>query len=845
MKEIIDHIKEAIRLQRDGKYEQALDLYNLLIKMNVEQTLIYYNLSLIYIELGDFDSASAYINKAIALDPGNVSYLLASAHITLMKNDLIGTLELIKNHLHSKKRSEKYNDFIRLLSAALNRLLLNPPKETIKNTIENLYNQKKFDELIEFYESQDSKITFFPETKKIVAEAYCTVASLEKGLKLFEECMLLNPLDQESQLFYAKNLLVIGKENYSKIEKAFQQAALIDDKTFKYNFLYSDYLIKSEQFERALLICNQYENFAGEQQVWMLRQLGLVHVGLKDYGEAEVIYKKILNSENVLEQPYIEAALYYLKMTNYVKAADIMLKLSEFDITSSHSLALGAAIFQKLKFEIFSDRVSAYYHKLIQSDYVKLDLLMPSIMSLFDAKYKFEYLKKRIEECRNVSQLNELCKFLNDEVFLKVLEEAAAASEVFEKFAIALRLKFLEFSNGKYFAEDTIALLEAVAVQTYLNEFIWRVSTDEKLLIEELFKTTFEPVDASIFRQKIGVLACYKRVDEELFSMLERFGYHYKKIKKLHFDDHKAELKIYNDMSNDKIDVDFVSKNVREMYEENPYPRWRKLYVTLPIPNINRLVSDLGLKPCASLIEPRQILIAGCGTGRHAITTASRFPDSDITAIDISRRSLAYAIRQAKENGISRIRFSWENILNLSSNDNVYDLIESSGVLHHMDDPSLALSKLSEVLKSGGLIKLGLYSSLARANISMVRNIIAKQIFAGEIEDIRNIRDLIFKSEDDDLAKVAEWNDFYTTSMCRDLLFHRQEITFNLIEIKELLKANSLTFVGFEIEPSVSIDFQRGCESKDDLFDLEKWNKFEQQHPETFKGMYQFWCQKI
>ena len=46
-----------------------------------------------------------------------------------------------------------------------------------------------------------------------------------------------------------------------------------------------------------------------------------------------------------------------------------------------------------------------------------------------------------------------------------------------------------------------------------------------------------------------------------------------------------------------------------------------------------------------------------------------------------------------------------------------YDIIESSGVLHHMNDPSQGLKKLLGSLKKDGFLKLGLYSELARKDM--------------------------------------------------------------------------------------------------------------------------------
>ena len=43
-----------------------------------------------------------------------------------------------------------------------------------------------------------------------------------------------------------------------------------------------------------------------------------------------------------------------------------------------------------------------------------------------------------------------------------------------------------------------------------------------------------------------------------------------------------------------------------------------------------------------------------------------------------------------------------------------FDIIESAGVLHHMADPVAGWRTLTNCLKPNGLMKIGLYSNLAR-----------------------------------------------------------------------------------------------------------------------------------
>src|SRR5712672_1307099 len=96
---------------------------------------------------------------------------------------------------------------------------------------------------------------------------------------------------------------------------------------------------------------------------------------------------------------------------------------------------------------------------------------------------------------------------------------------------------------------------------------------------------------------------------------------------------------------------DEVSRKVRQQYEENPYPRWIKAD---PTPQPLLFDQYLRRKLPAAVFQNLgktqvDVLIAGCGTGQHAIETAQRFADADVLAVDLSLTSLAYAQRKTRE----------------------------------------------------------------------------------------------------------------------------------------------------------------------------------------------------
>jgi ubiquinone/menaquinone biosynthesis C-methylase UbiE len=289
---------------------------------------------------------------------------------------------------------------------------------------------------------------------------------------------------------------------------------------------------------------------------------------------------------------------------------------------------------------------------------------------------------------------------------------------------------------------------------------------------------------------------------------------------------------------------------VKSQYELNPYPRWR--YNSYSKENklnfisvINSEISPNTIKPNSVQLTNKKIniLIAGCGTGIQIIE-ASRYSNCEITAIDLSNSSISYAKRKVDEYGLKNINFIEMDLLELTSLNKRFDLIECSGVLHHMNEPSKGLSNLFDVLEPEGFLKLGLYSKYAREEILKARKLIKEKDIKPNIDGIRNFRNDLLNGEIKEVNKITNWSDFYSTSMCRDLCFHTHENCYTLIEIKNILKVSNLEFLGFTLSKEIRDKYQIDNKDKDSLKNLELWDKFEKLNPNSFREMYQFWSRK-
>ena len=277
---------------------------------------------------------------------------------------------------------------------------------------------------------------------------------------------------------------------------------------------------------------------------------------------------------------------------------------------------------------------------------------------------------------------------------------------------------------------------------------------------------------------------------------------------------------------------DAVSRAVREQYEQNPYPRW-----TLG-------ANPSAASPSAPPHQLRDALIAGCGTGLSTIEFARQAPATRILAIDLSLASLRYAKRMAERLGLSNVEFGQADILQLGTLPRQFDFIDASGVLHHLADPWQGWRILASLLRPGGVMQVGLYSELGRRNVVAARAFIAARGYRPIADDIRRCRQDIIDAKDAQVASVAQRDDFFTTSECRDLLFHVQEHRTTLPQIKSFLAAHELTFGGFFVDAATRARFAARFANPQAVLDLDCWHAFEAEVPETFAAMYQFSLRK-
>jgi len=286
---------------------------------------------------------------------------------------------------------------------------------------------------------------------------------------------------------------------------------------------------------------------------------------------------------------------------------------------------------------------------------------------------------------------------------------------------------------------------------------------------------------------------------------------------------------------------DATSQKVAAQYHKSPFPRWTSLHMPArgrAKRTLSRYFDDQRL---AFMDGPFEVLIAGAGTGEHAIASSASYgADTNVTAIDLSRPSLAYGKWMAQHLGVENIAFAQADILGLPEESGPYQIIEAVGVLHHMADPLAGWRALLERLAPGGLMMVGLYSKLARANLAALHEHPAYPGPGCTDAEARAFRAALIADRTDET--LFDSRDFYTLNDFRDLALHNQEVSFELADIAAFLDEHGLVFAGFILPGPIWRTFQEQFPGSPWPGRLEDWAAFERMNQRTFDGMYTFWC---
>ncbi len=408
-------------------------------------------------------------------------------------------------------------------------------------------------------------------------------------------------------------------------------------------------------------------------------------------------------------------------------------------------------------------------------------------------------------------------------------------------------------------SESVRNLASALAVQLFLNEHVYMTDAEEQAMVSQLVtiaNQAAEQMQADVATTETEFVVCVLAMFEPLARLEIRkallaidpanWSAQFSQLIKLTVKEPVEEAKIRSEIE-PLVHIDnAVSNAVRAQYEQHPYPRWFHLAEKSRVSYHQYLVSLFPyFVPPEELLEPVSVLCAGCGTGQEAAMIVNSKLTKEVVGLDLSATSLAYARRMTTQMKLPNLKFVQGDILQVAELGQRFPVIESTGVLHHMGDPVAGWQTLVDVLQERGMMKVGLYSTRASREVSQARDWIETQRFGSDDETIKKVRATILSADQTHpLYALRHSEDFYSVSACRDLIFHVQESTYTPAELLPILDQLNLDFIGFELpdEKTRARYLSQFPEDKS-MTNLNNWDQFDENYPNTFSGMLVFWCQ--
>src|SRR5262245_18755150 len=321
-----------------------------------------------------------------------------------------------------------------------------------------------------------------------------------------------------------------------------------------------------------------------------------------------------------------------------------------------------------------------------------------------------------------------LGEVMRDELLGLLLRDALIAQPEFEVLLTRLRSALL--LGRALRARAPLDFLCSLALQCFNNEFIFAETQPESAQVVEVQREVEANLRNHAFTgeplmRAVAVLAMYRPLHaiSGVDSLLAREPMSAGIERLIHRSVYNVleERRLRSDIRAVGGITDAVSRAVRAQYEENPYPRWLSFDRMPPVSAAEWIESEVpGLQAPSEFPPTLHLLVAGCGTGVETLGLATQIVGVQVTAVDLSLSSLAYAHRMAHELSVTNVEFRQADILELAEWPESFDIVYCVGVLMAMRDPQAGLRGLLPLVRPGGLLKL-VFTASEHAPASMSR----------------------------------------------------------------------------------------------------------------------------
>lgn len=195
--------------------------------------------------------------------------------------------------------------------------------------------------------------------------------------------------------------------------------------------------------------------------------------------------------------------------------------------------------------------------------------------------------------------------------------------------------------------------------------------------------------------------------------------------------------------------------------------------------------------------EGMDILVAGCGTSQAAVIAYTN-PTARILAIDVSNASLDHHRRLKERFGLANLELHQLPIEQVTTLGCDFDLVITTGVLHHMADPALGMRSLGDCLRPEGVLAVMLYANHGRIGVQMMQSVFAELGLVQDEPSLDVVRDAV--GHLGPLHPLASYlqiaPDLGDDAGLVDTFLHGREAAYSIDQCRELVAGAGLAFQG-------------------------------------------------
>lgn len=240
----------------------------------------------------------------------------------------------------------------------------------------------------------------------------------------------------------------------------------------------------------------------------------------------------------------------------------------------------------------------------------------------------------------------------------------------------------------------------------------------------------------------------------------------------------------------DDYNSDLVLTEVQKFYKNSPFPSYQENETLADI--LDKGDSNLIAKQIKSFLMSKKFIVLEAGSGTCQLSSYLAIGSNNIIiAYDGTLESLQEGEKFKLKFGLNNLEFFHGNILNEDFNEEVFDFIWCSGVLHHTHNAYLGFKNLVKILKRDSYIVLGLYNRYGRLR-TLIRNLFSKififkslRIFF--LKNFDPILRKLYKNPDSNKDKINAW--------LRDQYFHPHETLYSFDEVIGWFKKNNIEYI--------------------------------------------------